>query len=136
MTHEAHMGHLVEMVRKVGDSVTCTSLETRVTSHHQRSTGLRQEVSRLLVRLEEMHVHWATYQTQMDKLQEWCSQARASLQNIDLTPQDQQKLKEQFNQIWVCCIYFSINLYFISSCLYFLEVTLFSPHMNPFKCSF
>lgn len=104
VTHEAHMGHLVEMVRKVGDIITCTHLETKVTSHHQRSTGLRQEVGRLLQRLEEMHVHWVTYQTQMDKLQEWCLQARASLQSIDLTPQDQQKLKEQFNQLWVGCI--------------------------------
>lgn len=107
VTHEAHMGHLVEMVRKVGDTITCTHLETRVTAHHQRTTGLRQEVSRLLERLEELHVHWAAYQTQMDKLQEWCSQAKTSLENIDLTPQDQEKLKEQFNQIWVCHEFYS-----------------------------
>lgn len=96
------MGYLVEMVRKVGDSVTCTHLETQVSSHHQRNTSLRQEVSHLLKRLEEMHVHWSAYQTQMDQLQNWCSQAKNSLESIDLTPQDQKKLKEQFNQIWVC----------------------------------
>lgn len=44
VTHEAQVGHLVEMVRKVGGAVTCTHLETRVASHHQRTTGLRQEV--------------------------------------------------------------------------------------------
>lgn len=59
------------------------------------------QVSRLLERLEEMHVHWATYQTQMDQLQEWCGQARTALTNLDLTPHDQEKLKEQFNLIWV-----------------------------------
>lgn len=101
VTHEAHTGHLVEMVRKVSDAITCTPLETRVTAHHQRTTALRQDVGRLLERLEELHVHWSAYQTQMDKLQEWCSQAKTSLQEIDLTPQDQERLREQFNQIWV-----------------------------------
>lgn len=101
VTHEAHTGHLVEMVRKVSDAITCTPLETRVTAHHQKTTALRQDVGRLLERLEELHVHWSAYQTQMDKLQEWCSQAKTSLQEIDLTPQDQEKLREQFNQIWV-----------------------------------
>lgn len=101
VTHEAQTGHLVEMVRKVSDAITCTPLETRVTAHHQRTTALRQDVGRLLERLEELHVHWSAYQTQMDKLQEWCSQAKTSLQEIDLTPQDQEKLREQFNQIWV-----------------------------------
>ncbi|KAK8381872.1 hypothetical protein O3P69_015107 [Scylla paramamosain] len=117
VTHEAHMGHLVEMVRKVGDSVTCTHLETRVSSHHQRNTSLRQEVSRLLERLEEMHVHWAAYQTQMDQLQEWCSLAKASLENIDLTPQDQQKLKEQFNQIWNLRAQFDSQSVLLSECM-------------------
>lgn len=101
VTHEAHTGHLVEMVRKVSDAITCTPLESRVTAHHQRTTALRQDVGRLLERLEELHVHWSAYQTQMDKLQEWCSQAKTSLHEIDLTPQDQEKLREQFNQIWV-----------------------------------
>nr|XP_053657229.1 muscle-specific protein 300 kDa-like [Cherax quadricarinatus] len=117
VTHEAHVGHLVEMVRKVGDSITCTHLETRVTTHHQRTTRLRQEVSRLLERLEELHVHWSTYQTQMDKLQEWCSQAKTSLENIDLTPQDQEKLKEQFNQIWNLKAQFDSQSVLLNECM-------------------
>ncbi|KAK7082015.1 hypothetical protein SK128_028538, partial [Halocaridina rubra] len=117
VTHEAHTGHLVEMVRKVGDTITCTHLETRVKAHHQKTTGLRQEVGQLLERLEELHVHWAAYQTQMDKLQEWCGQAKASLQEIDLTPQDQEKLKEQFNQIWNLKAQFDSQSVLLNECM-------------------
>ncbi|KAG7175998.1 Nesprin-1-like 2 [Homarus americanus] len=117
VTHEAQVGHLVEMARKVGDAITCTHLETRVTSHHQQTTGLRQEVSRMLERLEELHVHWSTYQIQMDKLQEWCSQAKTSLENIDLTPQDQEKLKEQYNQIWNLKAQFDSQSVMLNECM-------------------
>ena len=98
---EAHTGHLLEVVRKIEGFITCSPLESRVSSHHQKTTAIRHDVHGLLTRLEELHVHWSAYQGQLDQLHEWCSQATETLSSIELINLDRPALREKFNQIWV-----------------------------------
>ena len=100
--HEAHSGHLADVARKLTESVTCSALESQVQQQHQAATILRLQVSSLLYRLEELHVHWPAYTVQMDQLQEWCEQAHQALAVLTFNPDmDQADISEKFNQIWV-----------------------------------
>lgn len=114
--HEAHIAHLLDTTHKLGESISCTALEARVSKQHQLALEIRCNIYGLLNCLEELHVHWAAYQTQMDQLQEWCTQATSSLKHLHFNSIELPQLKENFNQIWVSCIIYLKFILFVNCC--------------------